>query len=203
MDRLTCIVAQGSEVSHAGPEILRHHPDIVLCLDPGLKRAGDGGDTSLDAFRQHGREDIDELERVFEPFRGAPVGRVHFLFYAGLMKATVRKAIDGEGIEVLLGKKVECLALGLRSCEFLGSACAETEAEAEPIAGLHPCLNGGGFLANGGDILDPSLSGMNVQAVGEVNLRLVLNDHALRWGSGRGKFLQGTLHDFKVNLVNL
>ena len=105
----------------------------------------------------------------------------------------------------MLGKYVECLIpqRGVAS-EVRGGLRAEPQPEAEPTFWRDELLHSHRVFADGREILRPGFSGVDIQAVGEVERRLMLEDHVVRGDRlSRLQAVQTAFHERQVNLVHL
>ena len=181
VDFLAGFIAHGGEVGDDGGEIPRHHFLVIVRLDPRLKRTRHGADTAIDRGRQKVREDVRELHRVIAPLGRPPVGRVHVFFHRALMKTAIRKAVDRKWVELVLGKELARFVDERGVADQLRrGVMRKPQAEAEPLIRRDERLHRRGLFADRREIVRPAFARMNVQAVGEMKRRSVLDNHAGR-----------------------
>ena len=169
MDFLPRVVAHRGEVGDDGGEIARHDLLVLGGVDPRFERAGHGADAAIDAGRQEAREDVRELHRVIAPLGRAPVRGIHVFLHRALMKTAVRKSIDRERIELVLGEKLARFVdeRGVAG-EFRRGVMRESQAEAKPLIGRNELFHRRRFFANRLEIIRPAFARMNVQTIGEM-----------------------------------
>ena len=78
----------------------------VVARNPGLVRQGHGGDAALGAGRQQAGQDVHQAQGVVEALGGPPVRGEDALLHRLPRQGPVRKAVQGEDVEIMLGQKV-------------------------------------------------------------------------------------------------
>ena len=180
------VVAQSGEIRHAGREIVGHRDLLAIRRDPRFEGAGDRADASLDPFGKHPRKDVRELHGVIPPLGRAPIGRIDLFLHPLLVEAAIGKAVDRKRIEMIRREEVERLGAPFRIRQLLGRLGAEPKAKPEPLVWADPLLDGDRLFPHRGKVLLPAFARMDVLAVGEMELGLMLDDHAVcverAWG---------------------
>ena len=140
------------------------------CAATALKVPGTVETEPVMSVGKQPRQDFGGLVRVGQPFGREPVGLVDVLLDAPAVKRTVGKGIDGEDVEIVPRQQraqlVERRGLAQRLRRDRRQPQAEPERRIRRDRGLDRRQVGLEAVAN----LVPALAGMDVGAVGEVDV---------------------------------
>ena len=93
---------QRSNILGALNQVTLHRFDLTLVCDKCLKRAGHGAHAATHTRRQQLHQYIKQLLGIIQAFLRLPIRRIHLLFDARIMKATIREPVNRKDVAILL-----------------------------------------------------------------------------------------------------
>ncbi len=175
---LAGVVANGGQIGDDSGQVGGHGEFVFIPGDPRLEGAGDRADGAIDFRRKEMGEDLGKLDGVIAPRRGAPVGIINGFLDRARVELPVWKTVDGERVKLVLGEKVAGLMeQGLIAGELCGCLVGEPQSDAKPLIRGNELFDGKRFGGNRGKVLRPRLAWMDIQTVGQVERRFMLENH--------------------------
>ena len=148
--------------------VVRHYPRNSVPIGERFEGAGNGRDGTDDIGRQQRGQYLRDAIGIMEPFRHAPIGLVNVLLDRAAMKRAIRKGVDGEDVQSMIGEKAAELGEGGGGTQLLGGDARQAQPKSHRPLRRHLDLDLWNMGGEARSHFAPGLARMDVGAVGEV-----------------------------------